>query len=1179
MMKKRFRVVTAGLLLLLALGTTGRAQMVTGSDMAGYGAALGLQPGAASDYAIHLVSSSVPGNILWPGDRATFTFQIVSTSAQPIQAVGHVQVIPYGTRGAPGDIWDPHVVRTGTPLSQPVTINLAPNGFQDVVVTPPTPARFGGYALVLDLGAHGRQFITSYVRSLPATSRRVEYPHMCLDSLPPPVLERLGVHAIRYGMGYKPTTDPDFAQWYAARGKELRAYQAAGVTVLFMVGGPDDWGGPTQPMHHQRPWLDDKGVMQNGKFDLAWLPSYDADFQEYCHRLARDYGWPRGPITAFSLWNEPWEGISVSGWGADMLRYREMYTHMWQGVDEARHQGAVVLVGGCDSSSNAMDKMFPDGPKTFGPKFDFLSLHYQGLTSTANYKQWVNRKGYGGRVKIWDTESWVANTDDRVAAVVAGDRAAGYDRAMGVYGGNICTENDYDRRQADGTTLPVQTVTTWSTAAAIGAASHFVGERPFQRLLFSNGLPWVMVFGGRPAASGQENPEDGTVVVVGDLGEEFNANILPFRTARGYAEVRHKAALRAQLAAAATPAARQALEAQIAAPEALSDATMTLPASADYSLYDFYGNPVPASGGRIVLPLDGRGFFLRAGGRPGGFAHLLAALRAARVNGIPPLAVVAHDFAAPVETRPALRLTLTNVLNRPVTGRLSVALGGMTLLPMAQTLAFGPNQTRVVRLPVSGHAAPDNKYPLRVTFAPAGLAPQQFHENLHADVIARRTITVDGDLSDWRGVLPQTIVATGTAEPTLTEKAWLPFQTYAGGVQSGLATAYLACDDKNFYFAAKVADSTPDPGTLRFAARDDDQYFYPAVSYLPADLGSHAFSIRWSGQITPKYTETYTFTTTGDDGVRLFVDGKPLIADWVDRGPTDDSASLALVAGHSYALTLEYYNGSGPGTAMLYWQSPSQPRQLIPADGGGFTGHYFRDTGLTDLVTTRTDPVINFQWADGAFPDPAYTGSAGAPVLKPLTWPAGVRRYTYRKNPDLPSGNSPMHDNIQIAFNVLPVSAKSYYPTVSGTMPGFVSYQDTDYEYALNQVAPQYGGGTEVWRLAAPDIPHKMFYPRQPRTPHEGAVAGAHLVIRRDGGTLIYECAIPWTEMPEAKRRLDSGQTIKFSYRVNDNAGGPTMELSKDRSVAKLNNVTFHVDWVEHWANELEFGAGTGARK
>ena len=189
-----------------------------------------------------------------------------------------------------------------------------------------------------------------------------------------------------------------------------------------------------------------------------------------CYQFARDYGWPKGPINAFSLWNEPWEGISISGWGADMLRYREMYTHMYQGVAQARqNDGAQVLVGGCDSSSNAMDKLFPDGTNTMLPMFDFLSIHYQGLTSMATVKDWVNRKGSDGRVKIWDTESWVANTDDRVAAVVAGDRAAGYDRAMGVFGGNICDEQDVDMRLPDGKTRAGAVVHAWSTAASVGA--------------------------------------------------------------------------------------------------------------------------------------------------------------------------------------------------------------------------------------------------------------------------------------------------------------------------------------------------------------------------------------------------------------------------------------------------------------------------------------------------------------------------------------------------------------------------------------------------------------------------------------------------------------------------------------------------------------------------------------
>ncbi len=52
--------------------------------------------------------------------------------------------------------------------------------------------------------------------------------------------------------------------------------------------------------------------------------------------------------------------------------------------------------------------------------------------------------------------------------------------------------------------------------------------------------------------------------------------------------------------------------------------------------------------------------------------------------------------------------------------------------------------------------------------------------------------------------------------------------------------------------------------------------------------------------------------------------------------------------------------------------------------------------------------------------DPAYAKITLPQVLdkKELTWPEGIRRFSYRKRPDLPAGDH--HDNVQIAFNVLP---------------------------------------------------------------------------------------------------------------------------------------------------------------
>ena len=126
-------------------------------------------------------------------------------------------------------------------------------------------------------------------------------------------------------------------------------------------------------------------------------------------------------------------------------------------------------------------------------------------------------------------------------------------------------------------------------------------------------------------------------------------------------------------------------------------------------------------------------------------------------------------------------------------------------------------------------------------------------------------------------------------------------------MKAGRAVGYLAYDDNYFYFAAKIADDTPHEGEVRYATRNDDQYFYPekAVS------------------------------------------------------------------------------------------SPAMPR------------------GRRSSAQERT-------------------------------WPEGVRRYSYRKWPAIPSGREV--DNVQIGFNVLPPEKKGWYLCPPGTMPRFMCSKTTDYD-------------------------------------------------------------------------------------------------------------------------------------
>jgi hypothetical protein len=100
-------------------------------------------------------------------------------------------------------------------------------------------------------------------------------------------------------------------------------------------------------------------------------------------------------------------------------------------------------------------------------------------------------------------------------------------------------------------------------------------------------------------------------------------------------------------------------------------------------------------------------------------------------------------------------------------------------------------------------------------------------------------------------------------------------------------------------------------------------------SPLPA-IHPDTFSVRWTGLVTPEFSEIYRFFTNTDDGVRLWIDGKLLIDQWVDQAPTEYSATIALKAGQAYDLKMEYYENQGGAVAQLRWWSPSRTKQIVP---------------------------------------------------------------------------------------------------------------------------------------------------------------------------------------------------------------------------------------------------------
>jgi hypothetical protein len=141
-------------------------------------------------------------------------------------------------------------------------------------------------------------------------------------------------------------------------------------------------------------------------------------------------------------------------------------------------------------------------------------------------------------------------------------------------------------------------------------------------------------------------------------------------------------------------------------------------------------------------------------------------------------------------------------------------------------------------------------------------------------------------------------------------------------------------------------------------------------------IANTRYSVRWTGLVQAQYSETYTFTTTADDGVRLYVNGRLLVNDWSDHGPRPASGSIALVAGQKYAVTMEYYQNAGGAVAQLQWASATTARQIVPTaqlyavaptgTGTGLNAQYYAGTNFNPPVLARRDAQINFNWGTAA---------------------------------------------------------------------------------------------------------------------------------------------------------------------------------------------------------------------
>ena len=163
-------------------------------------------------------------------------------------------------------------------------------------------------------------------------------------------------------------------------------------------------------------------------------------------------------------------------------------------------------------------------------------------------------------------------------------------------------------------------------------------------------------------------------------------------------------------------------------------------------------------------------------------------------------------------------------------------------------------------------------------------------------------------------------------------------------------------------------------------------------------VNTDSFSARWTGQVEAPVSGNYTFSTLGDDGIRLWVNGVLLIDDWNGHPPKLNTGPvIALVGGQKYDIRMEFFDNVGGAVARLLWAYPGQDQQVVPktrlypaaSSSGGRTaavgrGEYETTTLVVFPVPARDEVRVRYYAAEAgevSLQLITITGQAGLDLL------------------------------------------------------------------------------------------------------------------------------------------------------------------------------------------------------
>jgi hypothetical protein len=344
-------------------------------------------------------------------------------------------------------------------------------------------------------------------------------------------------------------------------------------------------------------------------------------------------------------------------------------------------------------------------------------------------------------------------------------------------------------------------------------------------------------------------------------------------------------------------------------------------------------------------------------------------------------------------------------------------------------------------------------------------------------------------------------------------------------------------------------------------------------------IGSSNYAVRWTGSVQPQFNESYTFYTTADDGVRLYVNGRLLIDDWSNQPATVASNTINLAAQELYNIELDYYYQNDNGAKVaLSWSSPSTPQAVIPqtqlypytnppptvvisspADGSVYTATASVSIGAT--ADAPRNPIAKVDFYTNGNLLGTLTSSADAPLYALTT--TGLNPGSYTLTAVATDGSGLAGTSAPVHISVTAGSGLPYGLTSNGTVTPFLNMPSV-VPAILPGSLPLLLSETGAFTDTTNRVPAGGLVPYAPNTPlwSDNAVKSRYMAVPNQGGLITPDEQIAF--LPTNSWTFPAGTVFvkNFDLVVNlTNASVPLRRLETRLLVRDLNGAVYGVTY------------------